>query len=245
MGLTKEKLYEGLKTSIKDSDYLSSKEYIEPFVNQFPSNTSFSIKAKVADQIIGDKDKQLTYNRVCVEAEIKTDEDGYTEIVGLTYALDVKDPVWKVYRGYRTSDGHLVMLGDHCLFVNTLEPETGFKNIDVAVKNLLALPLNLDGFKKNLDVEVDKTTMSKRLGDWIQYCLVVHKDYDVYKVKLSERSATKAFKSLILDQDSKWFHNEKLDNLALFEAASEAVDDGKDILTHIEKSIMIKEMLSI
>lgn len=245
MGLTKEKLYEGLSTSIKENSYLSSKEYVEPFINFFPSNTTFRIKAKVADQIIGDDVSKITYNRVCIEAEIQTDEDGYTEIVGLTYALDVKDPVWKLYRGHRNEKDNLIMSGDPFLFVNALEPETGFKNISIGITNLLALPTNLSALKKALDIEVERDTMSKRLGEWVQYCLVVNKDYDLYKVKLSERVATKAFKSLVLDQDSEWFHNEKLDNKSLLDAAINAVDDGKDILTHVEKSIMVKEMLSI
>lgn len=245
MELTLMQLYTGLETSIKEVEYLSPQAYVEPFVKALPSKVRLNIKAKIADQLIGKDPSQLTFNRVCVEASLDTDEDEYTEVIGLAYAIDIKDPVWKLYRGYRDKNGHLNMLGDQCLLVNAIDQGSGFKNVSHGVTSLLSLPLDLKRFKDTLAKPIDKGSMSERLGHWVQYCMITNKDYESYKVKLSERAATKTFKSLILDQDSPWFNTEVLDNGLLFSAASDAVDDGKDILTHVEKSIMIKEMLSI
>ena len=66
MEITIEKLLEGKSTIIKDSEYLSTKDYVSPFIELMKKFTNdFSIQVQLPSQLtITDSAKDITYNRV-------------------------------------------------------------------------------------------------------------------------------------------------------------------------------------
>lgn len=66
MEITIEKLFEGKSTVIKDNEYLTTKEYVSPFVELMKKfTTDFSIQVQLPSQLtITDSEKDITYNRV-------------------------------------------------------------------------------------------------------------------------------------------------------------------------------------
>lgn len=66
MEITIEKLFEGKSTVIKDNEYLTTKEYVSPFVELMKKfTTDFSVQVQLPSQLtITDSEKDITYNRV-------------------------------------------------------------------------------------------------------------------------------------------------------------------------------------
>ena len=105
MEITISKLLEGKSTAINNNEYLSTKEYVEPFINLMKTFTSdFSVQVQLPKQFtITDSKEDITYNRVWIQAVMpsKCDVSGYAETYNLVYALDVRKPVYKLFKAYK------------------------------------------------------------------------------------------------------------------------------------------------
>lgn len=66
MEITIGKLLEGKSTVIKDNEYLSTKEYVNPFIEIMKKFTAdFSVQVQLPSQLtITDSKEDITYNRV-------------------------------------------------------------------------------------------------------------------------------------------------------------------------------------
>lgn len=66
MEITISKLLEGKSTVIKDNEYLSTKEYVEPFIKLMQKFTpDFSVQVQLPSQLtITNSQEDITYNRV-------------------------------------------------------------------------------------------------------------------------------------------------------------------------------------
>jgi hypothetical protein len=66
MEITIGKLLEGKSTVIKDNEYLSTKEYVNPFIEIMKKfTTDFSVQVQLPSQLtITDSKEDITYNRV-------------------------------------------------------------------------------------------------------------------------------------------------------------------------------------
>ena len=66
MEITIEKLLEGKSTVIKENQYLSTKEYVSPFIETMKKFTNnFYVKVQLPSQLtITDSKEDITYNRV-------------------------------------------------------------------------------------------------------------------------------------------------------------------------------------
>lgn len=66
MEITISKLLEGKSTVIKDNEYLSTKEYINPFIELMKKFTNnFYVQVQLPSQLtITNSEKDITYNRV-------------------------------------------------------------------------------------------------------------------------------------------------------------------------------------
>src|SRR5690606_16844840 len=103
MQITVQELLQGKATIIKEKEYLSTKDYVQPFINKMKTFTNdFRIKVKLPDQITKDKDRDVTYNRVLIEAVLPANHTihNHDEVIGFLYGLDIKKPIAKIYRGY-------------------------------------------------------------------------------------------------------------------------------------------------
>ena len=103
MEITIEKLLEGKSTIIKENEYLSTEDYVSPFVKLMKKFTNdFSIQVQLPSQLtITDSKEDITYNRVWVQAIMPSTSYGYSETINLVYALDVRKPIYKIFKAYK------------------------------------------------------------------------------------------------------------------------------------------------
>lgn len=248
--ITIAELLEGKSTLIKGKQYLSTKDYVDPFLQEMSKYTNdFRVKIKLPDQMTGDvTNTDTTYNRVLIEAVMPSDSriDGHDEVIGLLYGLDIRKPIYKTYKGYLNSAcTNLSVFNPQWLNVAELKPLEGIK---FDVKGLLQLPNSFEYDLKALKKRViDRDDMQPLLGKWVD--LSLRNDYynGIQNVKISPNVAIEAYKSLLLDSNSKYYIPESKEITAFdaHEALTQIVtDDSKDILNRFEKTMLINKFLS-
>lgn len=245
-------LFGGKSTRIKNSEFLPTKNYVEPFINKMtPITGDFRIKVKLPDQMTFSKDAtDLTYNRVLIEAVLpsKFNVDNHQEVIGFLYGLDVKKPIVKFYRGY---------LNQACTNLSVFEPKwievqelTPGDPIDYSpIKTLLESPNNfanvLENLKSTYVLREDRISM---LGSWVDKSLRVSEDYGFGKVKIPTTLPIKAYESLYLDGESEYFIPLGINPTMfdIYNAFTQLItDDNKDIMNKFEKTMIIKKLLEI
>lgn len=238
-------LYEGNSTLLKNKQYLSTQDYVKPFVDRLSDYThEFQCQAKLADQIaIKDGNGEPIYNKVLVNAKLSPiNIEGHTFIktLNLAYGLDVKVPVMKFYVGYEY-DGILFAADSNLIHYQKLEPEYA-ANFDEV------LPL-LEKSKASITPKVIENMLTKQifdsdkdakyLGDWVKFALnnSIGTDYGI--IKIGTGMAIDAYKNLD-------FTHGNLKGFEVYDAfASQVRDDEKDLTNRFEKTQLINKMLGL
>lgn len=250
MILTLPELYEGKATIIKDKSYLSTKEYVEPFIKLMsPLTDDFRIKVKLPDQITKGDTKDLTYNRVLIEAVLPGENtvDNHDEVIGFLYGLDIKKPVAKLYRSYlNRACTNMSVFNPSWINVQEVQAET---SLSYNVKELLESPNDFPTRLKKMKSEfIDREDIYNSLGKWVDYCLRGSYDNEFQTIKLSPQLPIKAYESLFINKDSKYFirETEAISVFDVHEAMTQIItDDKKDLLTAFEKTIMVNIMMGL
>jgi len=248
--ITLPELFSGKSTLIKGKQYLSTKEYVDPFIQEMSKYTSdFRIKIKLPDQMTGSiEDTDITYNRVLVEAVLPQEQniDGHEEVIGLLYGLDIRKPVYKTYRGYlNQACTNLSVFDPKWLAVNELKPLEG---INFNIKGMMEMASSFDSdLKKLKKTIVDREDMQKMLGKWVDISLRDTYFNGLQSVKISPNVSIEAYKSVLIDSESKYYvpENKEITMFNLHEALTQIVtDDDKDILNRFEKTMLINKFIS-
>ena len=110
MQITTNALLLGKPTIIKENQYLSTKDYVEDFLNFFePIAKYFEINVQIPEQITGNiSEKDITYNKVWIQAimpdkdNIEDYNDSYSKIAVIFNAnkynvkVDLNEGEWSV-----------------------------------------------------------------------------------------------------------------------------------------------------
>lgn len=251
MEITLEKLLQGKSTKINDKDFLSTKEYVEPFLNKMKNFTSnFRIEAVSPKQITYNTDgEDITYNRVLVQAILPTQVDNYNEIYALAYSLDIRKPVYKVYRAmFDNTTNTTVVFNPNWLLVKEIKPNEEF---GLPIDDLMTLTSDFElklKFCKNNVFSTKEDSRYYRLGSWIEKC-----QFEVWqnefggKVKWSPANVVKAYNNIYINTSSDFYVGDKdstiLNTYNSF--ASLIANDKKDICNKFEKTMLIKSLLNI
>ena len=244
-------LLEGKPTIIKNKEYLSTKEYVEPFLDICsPFVEEFTFQVQTPKQMSLSKDStDLIYNRVLIQGVLpkEHDYDNHSEVVGFLYGLDTKKPVAKIYRGYlNRACTNLSVFSPEWLHVQEINPE---KEINYNVKDLLNLANNFKNELRALKQEfVNRDMIYNHLGKWVDYCLTSSYDNGIYDVKIPHSLPVTAYKSVFLDKKSIYYRGETTE-VSLFdihEAMTQVITDGKsDITNRYEKTLMVNDMINL
>lgn len=247
--ITIKELLDGKSTLIKGKQYLATKEYVQPFLDDMSKYTNdFRVKIKLPDQMTGNiGDTDTTYNRVLIEAVLPSDHtiDKHDEVIGLMYGLDIRKPVYKTYRGYlNQACTNLSVFNATWLNVAELKPLEGIK---FDIKALLEMPNNFENHLKAMKKDViDRKDMQALLGKWVDLSLRDNYFNGIQNVKISPNVAIEAYKSLLLDPESSYYvpETEEITMFNAHEALTQIVtDDSKDILNRFEKTMLINKFL--
>lgn len=254
MEITQDLLMSGKSTIIKNKNYLSTKEYVEPFFEEMSKFTdNFIIRVQTPNQMtLSGDDKDITFNRVWIQALMPEDHsiDNHRECYHLIYGLDVKKPVYKIARGYvNMACTNLCIFNPQWLNVQELEPEKSFV---YDIKNLMSLTSDFETKlkkMKNTFLSSDKEARQKQLGSMIEKSLLYEQVNQAGKVKLSPAMVVKAYENVYLNTDSGYYvkDGEECSVFNYYNAFTELIRDSnkKDLMTGYEKTLLVGELFNL
>lgn len=257
MVLTIDELLKGKATKIKNKEYFSTEQYITPFLEKMSKFTdNFLVQAKLPDQISYTQDGEintddLVYNRVWIQAVLPYDIafDNHKQTVGLVYGLDVRKPVVKLYKGgLNMACTNLCVFSPEYLNIQELAPETP---IDYRpVKYIMDQTLDIaNTLKKLQSIEIPyiEQDIDENLGHWIREAMKLSYDNGFGKVKIASTLPIDAYKLLYEKKDSPYYV-QKGHNCTMFDvynAMTQVItDDTRDIVNKVEKTLLLKDILS-
>lgn len=251
MEVTLDKLLSGKSTRINSKDFLSTEDYVKPFIEEMSKFTStYRIEAIPPSQVTTDKEgEDITYNRVLVQAIMPTQIDEYNEIYTLAYSLDIRRPIYKVYKAmFNNTTNSIIAFDPNWLVVNEIKPAETF-----------TLPIqNLMSFTSDFEVKLKKykndTLFTKendryvRLGSWIEKCqfAVWQNDFGG-KVKWSPTNVVKAYNNIYINTSSDYYVGDKDSSVInTYNSFAQLIaDDKKDICNKFEKTMLINLLLGL
>ena len=253
MEITIEKLLEGKSTVIKENQYLTTKEYVSPFIEVMKKfTTDFSVQVQLPSQLtITDSKEDITYNRVWVQALLKDNSYGYTETINLVYALDVRKPIYKIFKAYKDrKTGNLYAFNDSWLNVYELKPKENFIEFDEVIKNLMQLTDDSEIRFKKMKTEFlssDAEDRQKKLGELIEDSMLFETNNKGGKIKIAPAMVLKAYQNVYMDSSSRNYisNTEECSVFNYVDAFSSLItEDTKDIVNRFEKNRLIYKMFT-
>lgn len=251
MEITLEQLLKGKSTRINDKDFLSTEEYISPFVDKMKNFTdSYRIEAISPNQITLDKEgEDITYNRVLVQAILPNKVDKYNEMYTLTYSLDIRKPVYKVYRALYDNQSNILIAFNPNWFL-TKEIKTN-ETFELPLTSLMEATSDYEvKLKKynNTVFSTKETDRYYRLGSWIEKCqFEIWRNEFGGKVKWSPANVVKAYNNIYINMDSEYYVGDKDSTImnTYNSFAKLIADDKKDICNKFEKTMLINSLLNL
>ena len=244
MEITLSRLLEGKATIIKGKEYLATKEYVDPFIEEMSKYTDkFIIQVQEPDQLLLDSENNdTTFNRVWIQAIMpdKHNVNGMNEVYNFVYGLDLRTPVYKIYRSY-------VHNGNHCVFnknwiiIGELKPNE--KIPDYSIKSLMEMSNDVDlTSKKMQNTFLDDNNKHALLGEMIEKSMLYEYIHIGGKVKISSAMVVKAFENVYMNSSSNTYKKETEEGTVwnYYTAFTELVKDAstKDIINNFEKTIL-------
>lgn len=252
MDISIEEVLRGKPCLIKNKEFLSTKHYVEPFLNKMSSITNdFIVKVKLPDQMtLTPTSTDITYNRVWIQAVLpeKYTIDNHDEVIGMVYGIDVKTPVVKLYRGH---------LNRACTNLTVFEPQ--WLNTQELIPGD---PINFNPLKELLEKEntfrvmldklknqhVSRDERKQQLGNWVDFCIREYINLGSGKVKLAVSTPIDAYKQLFVDTDSIYYIPEGIDPdlYQVYNSFTQVLtDDSKDLLNKMEKTLLVGKLLNV
>ena len=247
-----EALLRGKETVIKTKEFLPTRQYVEPFLNQMSKYTDdFRVDVKIPDQITKINDEEdLTYNRVLIQAVLPAEHsiESHDEVVGFLYGLDVRKPVVKIYRGYLNQACTNLCVFDPT-WINVQELAPGKLPDLNPITNLMQATSDFKVRLMNMkNTYVDRETKMNLLGNWVHEALMDDEDYGFGKVKLATSLPIKAYKEVFLNQDGDYYIPEGRDPsmFDIYNSFTQVLtDDKRDIMNKFEKTMLINRILKV
>lgn len=242
-------LDQGKSTLIKNIQYLSAKDYIQPFVDRLkPLNPTFRCNVKIADQlVVTNNTPEIVYNRVHIQAILPEEyyyKNECRKVVGMIYGLDVKKPVAKFYIGDIDDKNNLIVFDENCIKYQDIEDSTALNYS--CIKELLEyVDTNAVMMSQIDNVYYDLDNIQNDLGGWIDYILsaVYPSDYGI--VKLATSLPITAYKWITKNKDSDYYCDKNPKFSTIYKAMLQVITDENDIMNTFEKTILIKRMLRL
>ena len=250
MEITTQALLEGKPTIVKGKEYLSTDKYVSDFLNKMKRfNSKFIINVELPKQMtITDNSTDITFNKVWIQAIIPNKiKNEYNESYGLIYALDIKTPIYKLYRSYINEENNLVLFNKEWIITNKLNPE---KELIVDVDNLMTMSSNIDNYislMKNTFISSEPKVKHELLGGLIEKSMIYVYEDLVGKIKLSPNDIIKSFENIYHNSTSPYYvkDTEECSLYNYYNSICNQITTGKDIINRCEKTILTGMLLNV
>jgi len=258
MDLTLEQILQGKQTRIKNKEYFPTAAYVEPFIERVSKLTdNFICKAVLPNQITltknGDIDlEDQTWNRVWIQAVLPDTYPipNHNNVIGMVYGLDVRKPVFKVYKGgLNQACTNLCVFSNDMLTCQEIEAETpvDFRCVDRIIEetdNSAQMIRQL----MNTEFNTDERLVNEDLGKWIRRCIEMSYNVGFGTVKVATSTPIDAIKMLLYKEDSDYYVGNREANMYdVYGAMTQCITNGlsKDLMNQTEKTLLIKSILGI
>ena len=192
MEITLDALKLGKQTIIKEKTYLSTWEYVEPFINELSKYTKkFVVQVQLPKQFtISDSGEDITYNKVWIQAILPNND-----VYGLIYTLDSKVPVYKIYRAVIDPETkYTLIFNPDWIQIHEIKPECKFS---FSISNLMSMVSDSELKQKILkDTYIEKEDVHKLLGESINKVILYTYESVGGKVKLAANDVLKAYQNV-------------------------------------------------
>ena len=259
MEISIDQLLSGKATQIKNKEYYETARYVEPFLEKMSKLTdNFIINVKLADQVTKTKDGNLsttdiTYNRVWIQAVLPDEYNvaNHSEVLGFLYGIDVRKPVVKFYRGnINNACTNLCVFNPSHLKVSPFEAESAldYKPVDYLINQASEIRDFLNKLN-NTYFSYSDEMIEKLLGHWIRRSINDSYNVGYGAVKIAADTPINVYKMLIEDPESPYYipRGEDISMFKVYNAFTELIthDKDKDIINKPEKTLLLKNILSI
>ena len=252
MEITVDKLLQGKPTMIKEKSYLPTKDYVNPFFDQMSKFTDkFIINVQTPDQItLTNNEEDLTFNRVWIQAVMpdKYCIDNHDEVYGMVYGLDVRQPVYKIYRGaLNRACTNLCVFDPQWIQVNELKPG---ENFNYSIQRMMELTSNMEIMlrkMKNTYLPSGDEDKHRQLGYMIEKAMLEEYQTIGGKVKIATSTVIKAYQDVYQDTSSKYYvGNNESSVFNYYNAFTELIkEDKKDLMNKFEKTMLIGSLFNL
>ena len=178
----------------------------------------------------------------------KCDIDGYAETFNLVYGLDIRQPVYKIFKAYKDRrTENLYCFDSRWLNVYELKPGERFINFEPVIRNLLEM-VDDSGLRfKKMNTEFFSPNIKEKhttLGDLVEKSMLFEYYGKGGKVKLSPPMILKAFQNVYMNSSSKYFvkNTEECPLFTYADAILTLITDEKDIINPFEKSYLCLQL---
>lgn len=248
MEITLSRLLEGKATVIKGKEYLATKEYVQPFIDKMSIYTDkFIVHVQEPDQLLlNDDNNDTTFNRVWIQAIMpeKCRINGMDEVYNLVYGLDLRNPIYKVYRSYLSGNNPCVF-NSQWIIVGELKPNE--KIPDYSIKDLMEMTNDVDLISKKMqNTFLEDENRHQLLGELIEKSMLYEYVHVGGKVKLSTSSVIKAFENVYINTSANTYKKdtEECSVWNYYTAFTELIKDAstKDLINNFEKTILCGQL---
>lgn len=258
MEITLDQLLAGKATRIKNREYFSTAAYVEPFLERVQKLTSdFRVQVQLPNQITYTSDGEVnledqTFNRVWIQAVLPDEYPipNHNNVIGMVYGLDVRKPVFKVYKGgLNQACTNLCIFSPEYLVCQEIESEMAlnYRYVDDLVK-MTDESASMIRKLQNMEFNTDDRLISEQLGRWVRNCIDCSYDVGFGKVKVATSAPIEAYKDLFLNEDSDYFiGNREASMYDVYGAFTQTITDGlkRDLMNQAEKSLLIRNILGV
>lgn len=171
----------------------------------------------------------------------KCDIDGYAETFNLVYGLDIRQPIYKVFKAYKDRKSeNLYCFDSRWLSDYELKPGERFVNFEPIIKNLLEMVDDSAIRFKKMNTTFFSSAIDEKhnvLGDLIEKSMLFEYYGKGGKVKLSPPMILKAFQNVYMNSSSKHFvkDTEECSLFGYADAILTLIKDEQDIINPFEK----------
>lgn len=255
---TLDQVLTGKSCRIGKKEFLSTREYIEPFMESMAKYTNdFRVNVKQPKIVTYDNKgivckEDLTFTRILVQA-ILPDEYGfnnYRKAAVMVIGLDVRRPVAKfAVTGLNMCCTNMTIFNPDFLTQQEIESSTplNYSIIEFLMDEEDKMIDRLSELK-NREFDCCQTNKEKALGKWIDNALKMEYEAGFGKTKFGASDVINAYKMLFLDRESPYYVDTLVTDYGnIYESMTQTITNSaaKDPLNSIEKTLLVSKILDI
>ena len=238
---------------LKDVEFKSPNELLSEFVEKIEPRTYKFIEK--GDSLIGAVDSEgyrMSFiTKATVMAILDTPigpNNEYREVIGISYAIDVRKPHYKIWKAYiNMEDNFLIMLDP---MIEHYEFDIDDQKIELSYLDvLLNKPINILPCLEVLSETIERSEVEEIIGKALINSLETSFNFGFGKIKLAASYITKLYNAVYNNKDGSSFAADADGNsnmLSFYAVLSNLIlIDTKDVINLPDKILLIKSILDI